>query len=242
MVIYPLSSLRLIIILLFSTSAILDVMSIPLAGRADASSSSRRKKPSATNQMSLFLVRRRKSGEDTAWRMLKPNEADNFTDYWSIYFGYRSGFTVVCDNANVPVASPNWPWKVSPLGRQETSGEFASTTETLAKIPHGNWRHRASKIKDHLEKNLPIKGRFSYVDAVMQYLWEREIITEADITTWNARVQAMLSIEKSVVYAAKMKEIKDETLAEQDSKSREEAQGQCPNFDFNHFLNFDESG
>ncbi|KAJ3714550.1 hypothetical protein DFJ43DRAFT_1228052 [Lentinula guzmanii] len=244
MVIYPLSSLRLIIILLFSTSAILDVMSIPLAGRADASSSSRRKKPSTTRDpMRLFLVRTRKSGQDT--RRLEPNEADEFADDWSIYFGYASGFTVVCDNANVPVASPNWPWKVSPLKREyDTSGTFTSIAETLAEISHGIWRSKAINIKDHLEKNLPVEGRFSYLDAVMQYLWAREIITEADIGKWNTRVQAMLNIERSEEYVTKMKEIKYDTVEGQQLKLQEEEQGQCPNFDFNHFLNLDhhESG
>ncbi|KAJ3991880.1 hypothetical protein F5050DRAFT_1063366 [Lentinula boryana] len=143
----------------------------------------------------------------------------------------------VCDNANVPVASPNWPWKVSPLRREyDTSGTFTSITETLAEIRHGIWRPKAINIKANLERNLPVEGRFSYLDAVMQYLWTQNIITEADIGKWNTRVKDMLKIERSDEYVARMKEIKYDTVEGQQLKLQEEAQGQCPNFDFNHFF------
>ncbi|KAJ3745710.1 hypothetical protein DFH05DRAFT_1045290 [Lentinula detonsa] len=167
--------------------------------------------------------------------------SDEFTDDWTIYLGYKSGFTVVRDCANVPVASPNWPWKVSRLGRKSNeSRKSTPISETLivAEIHCGTWSHVAINVKNHLEKNLPVKGRFSYLDAVMQYLWEQKFIK--DITKWNTQVRAMLEIEQSDKYVAGMQKIKDETLEGQQLKLQE-AQTQCPDFDFNDYLIFDES-
>ncbi|KAJ3714551.1 hypothetical protein DFJ43DRAFT_1043757 [Lentinula guzmanii] len=186
----------------------------------------------------VFLVRGRKLGKVT--RRLTPETADKITDAWTIYFGYKSGFTVVRDCADVPLVSPDWPWKVSRLeSGNHNTGRFTSTAELLAEISHTTWTREGKDTKNHLQRNLPVKGRFSYLDAVMQYLRAQKFITDADITKWNTRVQAMLKIEQSDEYAAEMKKMKDEALEGQQSKE-EEAQTQCPDFDFNHYLNLDD--
>ncbi|KAJ3866970.1 hypothetical protein EV359DRAFT_61851 [Lentinula novae-zelandiae] len=151
------------------------------------------------------------------------SESDEFTDEWRIYPSNRVGFGAVRDSAEVPLTSSNWPWR-SHRFSELRRGTYNPTEvrEKLAEVPLAVWNSLDTiKLFDHIEKRIPVEGRFRYPDAIMQYLWSIKVIQDSDIQKWNRRVEKMLGVEMSEVYVQKMKEIKDEAQKRQQSRLEE---------------------
>ncbi|KAJ3931109.1 MAG: hypothetical protein NXY57DRAFT_962060 [Lentinula lateritia] len=219
-------SLHSIVLLLLLVVSHVHVMGSPLPPRASEMSKSDRKLKLV--QITLTRTRQIESGVTGSIRknrMVLNSESDEFTDEWRIYPSHRVGFGAVRDSAEVPLTSSNWPWRshrFSELRRGKLEYNPTEVREKLAEVPLAVWNTLDTiKLFDHIEKRIPVEGRFRYPDAIMQYLWSIKVIQDSDIQKWNRRVKKMLGVEMSEVYVQKMKEIKDEAQKRQQSRLEE---------------------
>ncbi|KAJ4479619.1 hypothetical protein C8J55DRAFT_560776 [Lentinula edodes] len=225
----PLLSLRSILLLLFLVVFHVHVMGSPLLPRASETSKPNRKLNLDSRrvvQITLTRTRQIENGVAGSIRhQLVPNtESDEFTDEWKIYPSKAVGFGAVRDSAKVPFTSSNWPWRSQRFSKlRKSKNDATDTWEKLAEVPLAVWNSLdTEKLFEHIEKGIPVEGRFHYPDAIMQYLRSIEIIQDSDIQKWNQRVKKMLRVEMSEVYVKKMKEIKDEAEKRQKSRLAEE--------------------
>lgn len=237
-------SLHSIVLLLLLVVSHVHVMGSPLPPRASEMSKSDRKlklgacdgfffvdhhySDNRVVQITLTRTRQIESGVTGSIRknrMVLNSESDEFTDEWRIYPSHRVGFGAVRDSAEVPLTSSNWPWRshrFSELRRGKLEYNPTEVREKLAEVPLAVWNTLDTiKLFDHIEKRIPVEGRFRYPDAIMQYLWSIKVIQDSDIQKWNRRVKKMLGVEMSEVYVQKMKEIKDEAQKRQQSRLEE---------------------
>ncbi|KAJ3895209.1 hypothetical protein GG344DRAFT_62336 [Lentinula edodes] len=228
----PLLSLRSILLLLLLVVFHVHVMGSPLLPRTSEKSKPNPKPKLDSNRVvQITLTRTRQiengvAGSIRQNRMVLSTESDEFTDEWKIYPSKAVGFGAVRDSAKVPFTSSNWPWRSQRFQvpkLRKSKNDPTEVWEKLAEVPLKTWNSlNKTKLFEDFENRIPVEGRFRYLDAIMQHLWQIKIIQDSDIQKWNQRVGEMLQMEMSEVYVKKMKEIKDEAEKRQKSRLAEE--------------------